>query len=111
MDEHDAPIGIGGPALDEPVGLKLLEQLVEGLLADVEQIGEFAGGDGAVHLEGGEHAAAPPGGVRQRIAAAAIHVTASHEPVEAVEAFVKFYADRVHGDLLVREGTFLTGTC
>ena len=66
VDEHDAPIGIGGPALDEPVGLKLLEQLVEGLLTDVEQIGEFAGGDGAVHLEGGEHAAASPGGVRQR---------------------------------------------
>ena len=105
VDEHDAPIGRRGPALDEPVGLKLLEQLVERLLTDVEQIGEFAGGDGAVHLEGGEHAAAPPGGGRQRTAAAAAaHVTASYEPVEAVEAFVKFCADRVHGDLLVREG-------
>ena len=83
-NHHDAPVGLGRGALDEPVGLELLEQLVEGLLADVEQVGELAGGDGALHLQGGEHPAASASGIGQGAGMGmGGDVTTTHEPMKA----------------------------
>ena len=80
-----APVGLGRGALDEPVGLELLEQLVEGLLADVEEVGELASGDGALHLQGGEHPAASASGVGQGAGMGmGGDVTTTHEPMKAV---------------------------
>lgn len=83
-NHHDAPVGLGRGALDEPVGLELLEQLVEGLLADVEEVGELASGDGALHLQGGEHPAASASGVGQGAGMGmGGDVTTTHEPMKA----------------------------
>ena len=98
VDDHDAAVLLAGPALDEAVGLELLEQLVEGLLADVEEEGELAGGDRALHAQGRQHPAAAAGGVGEGPAVVGRHVATAREALKAAEALVQ----RGSGGVLVR---------